>query len=156
MNVDPRLNEIKDCLYRVATKAIIVHDGKILTVLEKDDDQWNLPGGGIDHGEEPKASLTRELEEEISVTKNKIIKISDPLFVAASTELDGVPRLNIFYGVEVLPSDCAPGRDVKDVKWCTQDEFRTLNLTPPIAKYTKEILNLFLRRTGNLPTLLYK
>ncbi len=43
---DPRLFEISDCLYRVAVKAIIIKDGKLLLVKEDDDEFWSLPGGG--------------------------------------------------------------------------------------------------------------
>jgi len=51
MYVDPRLNQIDDCLYRVATKAIIMQDDKVLLVQETPELWWGFPGGGIDHGE---------------------------------------------------------------------------------------------------------
>ena len=54
--------------YRVAVKALIKNDaGKILLVKEKSD-KWDLPGGGLDHGEEPEDGIKRELQEELGIT----------------------------------------------------------------------------------------
>ena len=50
--------------YRVSLKAIIRNEkGEVLVVKEKSD-SWNLPGGGIDHGETVEQALKRELYEE--------------------------------------------------------------------------------------------
>ena len=51
MDVDPRLNDIDDCLYHVATKSMVVHGNKVLLVKEIPEMWWGFPGGGIDHGE---------------------------------------------------------------------------------------------------------
>lgn len=54
--------------YRVAVKALIKNDeGQILLVKEKSN-KWDLPGGGLDHGEEPEDGTKRELREEIGIS----------------------------------------------------------------------------------------
>ena len=64
MQIDPRLNDIDDCLYRVAARVLIVQDGKVLLVKEAiGGTWWALPGGGVDHGETVESSLVREVEE---------------------------------------------------------------------------------------------
>ncbi len=51
--------------YRVSIKALI-RDGKGRVLVVKEDDKcWDLPGGGLDHGENIQDSLKRELFEEI-------------------------------------------------------------------------------------------
>jgi 8-oxo-dGTP pyrophosphatase MutT (NUDIX family) len=51
--------------YRVSVKAVIRNaSGQILLVKEHFD-EWVLPGGGIDYGEDPYEALKRELREEI-------------------------------------------------------------------------------------------
>ncbi len=40
MDVDPRLEEIDDSLYRVAVRALIVSDNKMLAVREVDGGDW--------------------------------------------------------------------------------------------------------------------
>lgn len=62
------MSTIQKCFYRVSVKAFIKNqDGKVLVVKENQD-TWSLPGGGLDHGEEPLVGLARELHEEIGIT----------------------------------------------------------------------------------------
>ncbi|MFE5298605.1 NUDIX hydrolase [Streptomyces sp. NPDC056632] len=52
---------------RVAAYAVCVRDGEILLARWVDREgrkRWTLPGGGMDHGEEPVATVVREVEEE--------------------------------------------------------------------------------------------
>ncbi|GAA3371619.1 hypothetical protein GCM10020367_23020 [Streptomyces sannanensis] len=53
---------------RVAAYAICVQDGRILLARWVSRDgavrQWTLPGGGMDHGEDPLDTVVREVEEE--------------------------------------------------------------------------------------------
>ncbi|MFI6417917.1 NUDIX hydrolase [Streptomyces sp. NPDC050842] len=52
---------------RVAAYAVCVRDGEVLLarwVSSDGNKQWTLPGGGMDHGEEPVDTVVREVEEE--------------------------------------------------------------------------------------------
>jgi 8-oxo-dGTP diphosphatase len=53
------------------TAALIEKNGKILLALRKAGKhmgrKWEFPGGKVDRGEDPKAALRRELEEEFSI-----------------------------------------------------------------------------------------
>ncbi len=50
--------------YRVSVKGIAFDaDGRILLARE-DTNKWEILGGGLDHGEEPRACLVREIQEE--------------------------------------------------------------------------------------------
>ena len=64
----PDSNRKTDYLYRLSIKGIILNDaGEILFVKESGRDWWDLPGGGMDHGESIKEALARELREEVSL-----------------------------------------------------------------------------------------
>lgn len=71
-------------LQRIATKAIIEHDGKILLLREAatygDGTQrgrWHVPGGRVEVGEHFEAALRREVQEEAGLK----IEIVKPVFV---------------------------------------------------------------------------
>ncbi len=53
---------------RVAAYAVIVRDGRILlsrlAPRVSRHEQWTLPGGGLDHGEDPRDAVVREVHEE--------------------------------------------------------------------------------------------
>jgi ADP-ribose pyrophosphatase YjhB (NUDIX family) len=53
--------------YRVSVKALITNDRGQVLVVKENQDVWSLPGGGLDHGEDPSAGLARELKEELGV-----------------------------------------------------------------------------------------
>ncbi|GHE72321.1 hypothetical protein GCM10018771_62950 [Streptomyces cellulosae] len=51
----------------MAAYAVVVRDGQLLLARARDDDgnpEWVLPGGGMEHGEDPYDTVRRELEEE--------------------------------------------------------------------------------------------
>lgn len=54
---------------KIAQKAIIVKDGKVLLMRDSREGRviWELPGGRMNINEEPKAALQREIREELGV-----------------------------------------------------------------------------------------
>lgn len=59
-------------LQRVAAYAVIVREGRILlsrlAPYIARDELWTLPGGGVDHGEDPRDGVIREIKEETGLT----------------------------------------------------------------------------------------
>ena len=51
---------------RVGSYAVCVRDGAVLLarLIGADPPVWTLPGGGLDHGEDPRDGAIREVEEE--------------------------------------------------------------------------------------------
>jgi ADP-ribose pyrophosphatase YjhB (NUDIX family) len=50
---------------RVGAYAVCLRDGAVLLArLTGTDPRWTLPGGGLDHGEDPRDGAIREVEEE--------------------------------------------------------------------------------------------
>lgn len=59
------------CAYRISVKAVIKDNiGQILLLQEKDG-SWELPGGGLEHSEDIRATLKREVNEETGMTLAK-------------------------------------------------------------------------------------
>lgn len=56
---------------QVSMKALIERDGKYFLVRDPKK-KWEMPGGRIDFGEDPKQTLRREMQEELGVEKMDI------------------------------------------------------------------------------------
>lgn len=53
---------------RVGAYVVCVRDGAVLLVRFTGGDRWTLPGGGLDHGEDPRDAAVREVVEETGLT----------------------------------------------------------------------------------------
>jgi 8-oxo-dGTP pyrophosphatase MutT (NUDIX family) len=128
MPIDPRLNDIDDCLYRVAIRVLIVQDDKVLLVREKSDDWWALPGGGVDHGETVEATLVREVEEELGVPADTISSDFEIVYYNIGSVVNGVPRMNLFFKASVPEASLAQTDHVAEWRWFTREAFLEADL----------------------------
>lgn len=58
---------------RTAARAIVLHDDQMLLIYTKRYNDYSIPGGGVDEGEDIKEGLIRELREETGARDIKII-----------------------------------------------------------------------------------
>ncbi len=65
-NMEPTPTDGLAAGYPVSVKAVIVVDGKV-PLLRNERDEWELPGGKLDPGEQPKACVVREVKEELDL-----------------------------------------------------------------------------------------
>lgn len=128
MQIDPRLNEIDDCLYRVAIRVLVVQDGKVLLVKEADDDWWALPGGGVDHGESIESTLTREIEEELGVPAQKVSSDYQIVYYNIGSVVNSVPRMNLFFKASVPEESIQKTDHISEWRWFTKDAFMEQDL----------------------------
>jgi len=66
-----------DCFYRVTIKGLCVRNGKLLLSRESEGlsgQKWELPGGGLDFGEDIVSAFQREIAEEMGLTVTKMSK----------------------------------------------------------------------------------
>lgn len=123
MDIDPRLNDIDDCLYRVAARVLVVNNNKVLLVKEADDDWWALPGGGIDHGESIELTVTREIEEELGVSADEVQSNFEIVYYNIGSVVNAVPRMNLFFKVTIPETSVKKTSHVSEWKWFAKDEF---------------------------------
>lgn len=139
LHIDPRLNDIDDCLYRVAIRVLIIQDNKILLVKENEG-WWAFPGGGVDHGETIESSLIREVEEELGIPAKEISSDFEIVHYNIGNIVSAVPRMNLFFKASVPEELLGETNHVAQWKWLTKDEFLSLDLH---ASYDKaELTNV--------------
>jgi 8-oxo-dGTP pyrophosphatase MutT (NUDIX family) len=133
MQIDSRLNDIDDCLYRVAIRVLIVQNNSVLLVKESEG-WWAFPGGGVDHGETIELSLVREIEEELGVSAKEVSSDFEIVHYNIGNIVNAVPRMNLFFKAAV-PEELLKNTDhVLELKWFTRDEFLNQEIHPSYDK----------------------
>jgi 8-oxo-dGTP diphosphatase len=108
---------------------------------------FDLPGGGLDWGEEFRHGLTRELAEEVGLkhTDTKIAK--EPLYVQI-TELDDryfddrekddfYPTCMMYYPVKIAHTDFHESPECTGFEWVSIDEYKNKPLWTHSATLSK-------------------
>ena len=128
-----------DYLYRLSIKSIIFNeDDKILFVKESGRDWWDLPGGGMDHGEDIKSALAREMHEEVNLNGDfeyKIIYVDEPKLL----ERIEAYQVRLFFIVKPENMDFSPGEDGDELAFMSIDELREVD--EPRAQLLGKILS---------------
>ena len=96
-------------LQRVAAYALVVRDGRVLLTRNSargpHPGTWTLPGGGIDHGEDPRASVVREVREETGLvcTPGEVLDVTSTHFegTAPSGRREDFHALQIVFDASV-------------------------------------------------------
>lgn len=113
-----------DYLYRISIKCLIKNDkGEVLVVKEDGRNWWDLPGGGMDHGEDIKQAIAREMMEEVKLSRDfnyKIIAIDDPKYL----EMHDFWQLRLIYEVVVENSAFSAGEDSDEIAFLLPKEFQ--------------------------------
>lgn len=141
-HIDPRLNDIDDCLYRVAIRVLIIQNNKVLLIKESSDDWWALPGGGIDHGETIESTLVREVEEELGVPAKAISSDFQIVYYDVGNVVNSIPRMNLYFKISVPEELLAKTTHIAEWKWFTKDEFLRQEMHPSYDK-TKLVKVIF-------------
>ena len=129
----------KDSLIRVTLKAVIIdEEGKTLVVKESGRDWWDLPGGGMDHGEDIKSALAREMHEEVNLNGDfeyKIIYVHEPKLL----EHINAYQVRLFFIVKPENMEFSPGEDGDELAFMSIDELREVD--EPRAQLLGKILS---------------
>lgn len=73
-----------ECFYRISTKVVLT-DGSTdeFVVLKNKKGEYELPGGGMEHGESIALSIEREIEEELEIKISVTEADLNPIFFDA-------------------------------------------------------------------------
>ena len=121
------------CFHRVTIKGLVVKDGKILLLKEspKLSGKWELPGGGLDFGEDIYEGLKREIEEEMGVKVKSIEK--RPLYVwpwrfENKRNMDWYYSLVVVYKMELESFDFKITEECEDIGFFSKEELEGIEL----------------------------
>lgn len=111
--------------YRVVAKGLVRDDAGQLLLLRERGDLWDLPGGGLEHGETIAACLEREFAEELNV--GVVIDLASvKVYPTWNTKFDD-PVLIVAYEVQ-LAGEPMRTVDVEEFGYFTLDEVKKVEL----------------------------
>ena len=105
--------------------------------------QWFLPGGGLDHGEDPVHGLRREFEEEtgLDIAPGPLLGIISDVFILPDTHHTSLHSLRIIYGVDGFSGELRDeiGGSSDTARWVPLDEAMDLPLRPYVRRALTEL-----------------
>jgi len=116
----------------IVAAGILIEDGKVLLSRRKQGSHlagmWEFPGGKAEPGEDPRAALRRELEEELGI-KTRIGEIVDVTFHRYEDADKAV--LLLFFEAEREAGSAEPrALDVAEVAWCGPERLDPTTFPP--------------------------
>ncbi len=102
--------------FRLAAYAVCVEEGRVLLarhVSPTGESNWTLPGGGVEHGEDPFDAVTREVAEETGcdAVVERLLGVDSRVIPVAERRLPGpLPHHNvgIFYRIRITGGQLRP------------------------------------------------
>ena len=131
------------CTYRVSVKAIIKNEAGATLLLQEADGQWDLPGGGLDHGENPRDAIVREVAEETGYTVTSVSEKPVAFWTVTRSGSSAITWF-AFAGYEVtVTGDYAPAEDTNDAavawKYVSAKEALSMTLHPNARSYFESL-----------------
>jgi len=109
---------------------VLIENGRVLLTQRKTGTHlggtWELPGGKLEPGEDPRDALVRELREEIGIEVEVLAPMEVTSFAYPEKHV-----LILFFEVRRLPDSPAPTAiDVADLRWAAPADLDTLEFPP--------------------------
>jgi 8-oxo-dGTP diphosphatase len=130
-----------DSFHRVTIKGLCVRGGKVMLSLEGIElsDKWELPGGGLDFGEDIHEAFKREIQEETGLKVTKMSK--HPVYVWTHRfepnrrNIGWYYSLVVAYRVEFEDLNVKKSEECQEIKFFSKEELVNLpNLHPQSSK----------------------
>ena len=117
--------------FPVSVKAIIIDEGRVLC-LKNERNEWDLPGGKINFGEDPEDCLKREIKEETN------LEISDlQVLKSLNLRFNNIPVLILLFSAKITSNDPVNiSFEHSEYKFFYKSDIKNLN----ILKNYKEII----------------
>jgi ADP-ribose pyrophosphatase YjhB (NUDIX family) len=129
--------QIPDCFYRVSIKALILNSHNKFLLVREENGLWELPGGGLDFGENPQEGLQRELKEEMALEAKSIGE--QPFYFFPALNPKGQYIVNAVYATEVYHLNFQPSPECQEIRFFSPEEVFEIkeSMYPNVLEFAK-------------------
>jgi 8-oxo-dGTP pyrophosphatase MutT (NUDIX family) len=134
-----QLSNLPSTFYRVAVKVIIFDELGRLLVVQAEDGDWEIPGGGWEHDESIERCVQREMAEELQAEVSNISRVE---FILQGKSEKGFRVLRLAVRAVLVSDTLVPSEDIVAYKYVNRHDFLHLNVCPvdrPFQAATDEI-----------------
>lgn len=114
---------------------VLIYNGKVLISKRKQGDSfggyWEFPGGKVEKGEDERACLKREMQEELGIE----VAVR-PSFYRLTARHKGTKYLLSFHRCSLLLGE-PQAREAEEFRWITPEDFDRYTFPPANAEVTK-------------------
>lgn len=125
-------NTMPSMSFRLAAYAVCIDDAQVLLVHHVRTGSWTLPGGRVEHAEDPFDAVVREVAEETGYTAvvESLLGVDSRVIPASQTRNGGPEHQNvgIFYRVQIIDGKLRsePDGDTGAPTWTSVSEVDSL------------------------------
>jgi 8-oxo-dGTP diphosphatase len=103
---------------RAAGGVLVRADGQVALIHRPKYDDWSLPKGKLEQGEEWEEAAVREVWEETGIR----VALGEELSSVEYTDPKGRPKTVRYWRMEPLQGEFAPNREVDELRWMPADD----------------------------------
>lgn len=127
-------NNMPDCHYRVSVKALIVDECGRFMLCKDISGKWELPGGGLDHGEHAVQGLQREIKEEMGL-ETSFIADQPRYFLTALDPRKNKWICNVLFETTLASLDFTPSDECLEFRFFTTEQALSEDLFENVEKF---------------------
>jgi 8-oxo-dGTP diphosphatase len=127
--------DIPNNFYRTSIKALILDEEKRFLLVREDNGGWEIPGGGMDFGENYEQTIKREIKEEMGLVVINIAK--HPSYFTNFINDNGYHVVNIIFVTKVENLNFTPSDECREIGFFDTESARKRQLlfsVPPFLE----------------------
>ncbi|OGY35181.1 MAG: hypothetical protein A3E36_00705 [Candidatus Andersenbacteria bacterium RIFCSPHIGHO2_12_FULL_45_11b] len=124
--------QISNAYYRTSVKALVLGEDGTFLLAKAESGKWDLPGGGLDWGEEPQDGIVREIREEMGL-ETLFVAEHPSYFLACLAKLGWVN--NVLYITQLKHLDFVPSDECIEIRFFSIDDAKKVPLFSNVKKF---------------------